>query len=100
MRSAAIRKNPPGDAIDNKCSCDRLREFMPQPPELKPEELTRIAADPNAALLASTGSAGAGPAIRNPRENDRSPPKKRRKKRAASKQMIAVTGKARWGNVK
>jgi len=73
---------------------------MPEPPELKPEELSRIAADPNAALLASTGSAAVGPAIRNPRENDRSPPKKRRKKSAAWKQMIAVTGKSRRGNGK
>src|ERR1035441_891941 len=100
MRSAGIRKNPSGNAIDNKCSCDRLREVMPQPPELNPEELSRIAADLNAALLASIGSAGAGPAIRKPRENDRSPPKKRRKKSAAWEQMIAVTGKARWGNGK
>ncbi len=63
--------------------------------ELTPQELFRVAADPEAALRACRGNGGAGAVIRKSGEKDSSAPKKRRKKSAAWKTMIAITAKAR-----
>jgi hypothetical protein len=82
-------------ALDNNQGPEKLRESMKEPRRLTPEELSRIAADPQAALLALAGSAGARAAIRNLGRKDDSTPKKRRKKSAAWQAMIAVIEKAR-----
>jgi hypothetical protein len=82
-------------AIDNNRGCETLGKSMKEPRRLTPEELSRIAADPQAALLALAGSAGARAAIRKLRGKGDSASKKRRKKSAAWQAMIAVTEKAR-----
>jgi hypothetical protein len=65
--------------------------------KLPPGELSRIAANPPAAVLSVAGSAGSKTAMPGSRGIDASAPKKRRKKSAAWKTMIAVTDQSRRG---
>lgn len=72
-------------------------ESMTEPRKLTPQELFRMAADPDAALLALGGSAGAAVAVGSSGGKNGSAPKKRRKKSAAWEAMIAITAKPRGG---
>jgi hypothetical protein len=82
-------------AIDINRGREKMRKSMKEPRKLMPEELFRIASDPQAALRALAGGDGAFAAIRNLGRKDGSAPKKRRKKSAAWQAMIAVIEKAR-----
>jgi hypothetical protein len=79
--------------LDNKCSHEIPRESMKKSEKLTPQELFRIAANPDAALLALAGDGGT--AIMRP--GNGSAPRKRRKMSAAWEVMIAITEKSRRG---
>jgi predicted RNA-binding protein YlxR (DUF448 family) len=82
--------------LDTDAGPERLRESMRDRQKVTPQELFRIAADPQAAILALAASgAGTGAVIRNLGKKADSAPKKRRKKSAAWRVMIAVTEKSR-----
>jgi hypothetical protein len=79
--------------LDNSRSHEILRESMKEPEKLTSQELFRMAANPDVALLVRGGE---GKTIEM-RPGNGSAPRKRRKMSAAWEVMIAITEKSRRG---